>query len=137
MIKTLIIVLLIVVVVAVMEKKAKAKKLASVFSNRESLTIEAFYHRYYNLTDIPYSIVEGVIKILEEELDTDMSRLNVDDDFSQNLSFFWDYDSMANVEIICSLEEKFKIKILDKEAEETKTVNDIVNLVARKANHTV
>jgi acyl carrier protein len=62
-----------------------------------------------------------------------MSRLNLDDDFSQNLSFFWDYDSMANVEIICSLEEKFKIKILDKEAEETKTVNDIVNLVARKA----
>jgi acyl carrier protein len=114
------------------EKKAKAKKLATVFADRESLSIDEFYQRHYSATDIPYPIVIGVINILAEQLDTDMSRLCIDDDFSKNLSFFWDYDSMANVEIICALEKKFNIQILDAEAEQTKTVNDLVTLVSRK-----
>jgi len=130
----LIIALLIVVSVLNMraEKNAKAKKVATTFANREALSIEEFYQRYFNANDIPYFVVERVIKILAEYLDTDMSYLRAEDDFSENLNFFWDYDSMANVEIICALEKEFNIKILDKEAEETKTVNDIINLIVRK-----
>lgn len=110
MIITLIIVLLFVIagVLCVrVERRARAKKLANAFANREALSIVAFYHRYYNATDIPYPVVAGVVKILEEHLDADLSRLRVDDDFSKNLSFFWDYDSMADVEIVCALEKEF------------------------------
>ncbi len=71
-------------------------------------------------------------KILEDELDADLSRLSVEDDFSQNLSFFWAYDSMADVEIVTRLEEEFRIKITDAEAGRTHTVEDIVNLVWNK-----
>jgi acyl carrier protein len=39
---------------------------------------------------------------------------------------------MANIEIVYALEKEFNIKILDAEAEETTTINDIFNLVARK-----
>ncbi|MSP27654.1 MAG: acyl carrier protein [Methylococcales bacterium] len=114
------------------EKNAKAKKLATVFAGRESLSIDEFYQRYYGATDIPYSVVAGIINILAEQLDADMSRLSMNDDFSKNLNFFWDYDSMANVEIIYALEKEFNIKILDEEAEKTETVNDIINLVISK-----
>lgn len=114
------------------EKAAKAQKVATAFANREALSIDAFYHRYFKSAEIPYFVVAGVIKILAEYLDTDMSRLSAADDFSKNLSFFWDYDSMADVEIICALEKEFNIKILNEEAEKTTTVNDIVNLIARK-----
>ncbi|MDP3840822.1 MAG: hypothetical protein Q8Q54_18050 [Methylococcales bacterium] len=114
------------------ERKAKADKVATAFFDRESLSIDEFYQRYYNETDIPYSVVAGVIKILEEYLDADMSYLRGEDDFSNNINFFWDYDSMANTEIVCALEKEFNIKILDAEAEETTAVNDIFNLVARK-----
>jgi acyl carrier protein len=58
-----------------------------------------------------------------------MSRLSAEDDFSKNLNFFWQYDSMADVEIVVRLEKEFDIKITDVEAERTKTVEDLVNLV--------
>jgi acyl carrier protein len=61
-----------------------------------------------------------------------MSRLADNDDFSKNLSFFWDFDSMADVEIVCALEEKFGIKISDEEAEKAHTISEIVNLVYSK-----
>ena len=114
------------------EKKAKAKKLAAVFADREALSIDQFYQRYYSTTDIPKTVVASVITILAEQLDADMSRLNTEDDFSKNLRFFWDYDSMADVEIICALEKTFTIQIFNTEAEQTKTVHDLITLVARK-----
>jgi acyl carrier protein len=64
-----------------------------------------------------------------------MSCLHDEDDFSKNLNFFWEFDSLADVEIISALEKKFGVNITDEEAENAHTVNDIVNLVARKVNH--
>ncbi len=61
-----------------------------------------------------------------------MSRLRAEDDFSKNLSFFWDFDSMANVEIVLAIEEHFQIKIADPEAENTHTVSELVQLVSSK-----
>ena len=113
-------------------RSKKRKKIESTFSGRIGLTTEQFYNRFFKEQGVPFPIVEGVKKILSEQLDADMSRLIDEDDFSTNLSFFWDFDSMADVEIICALEKKFGIKITDNEAENTHTVKDIVNLVVRK-----
>lgn len=82
-------------------------------------------------------MVVGVGTILEEQLSADLSRLRDTDDLSKNLAFFWDFDSLADVEIVCALEERFGIKISDEEAERTKTVADIVHLVQTKLTNNV
>ena len=92
------------------ESCAKEKKVQETFADRESL----------------------IRKILEEQLDADMSRLRAEDDFSKNLSFFWDFDSMANVEIVLAIEKHFQIKIADPEAEKIHTVSELVRLVSNK-----
>lgn len=73
-------------------------------------------------------------EILEEVLDADLSRLTAEDDFSKNLNFFWQEDSLADVEMFEKIEEEFGIKIeqSDFEAIETTSVNNIVNIVWRK-----
>jgi acyl carrier protein len=77
-------------------------------------------------------VVSKVRKILEDELYADLSRLAAKDDFSKNLSFFWQFESVANVEIVVRIEEEFEISIADPEAEQTQTVEELVNLVWRK-----
>lgn len=111
------------------ESRARAKKIEALFAGRPALTPEHFYEAHYREAGIPFSVVDGIRAILEEQLDADMSRLRSSDDFSKNLSFFWDYDSMANVEILCAIEEKFAIRISDEEAEKLKTVDDIIHFV--------
>jgi acyl carrier protein len=115
-----------------LEPWQKRRKIESVFTGREPQTPEQFYDRYFKEQGIPFYIVVGVRSILEDKLSADLSRLADTDDFSKNLSFFWDFDSMAAVEIVCALEEKFGIKIADSEAEKTLTIYDIVKLVASK-----
>jgi acyl carrier protein len=114
------------------ESREKERKIQESFAGRESLTPEAFYDRYFLGLGIAPAVVVGIRKILEEQLGADMSRLRADDDFSKNLSFFWDFDSMANVEIVLAIEEHFQIKIADPEAENTRTVTDLVQLVSAK-----
>lgn len=114
------------------ESSRKARSVEAAFAGREPLLAKQFYERYFSEQGIAFDVVDGVRTILEQELDADMSRLTNTDDFSTNLSFFWDFDSMANVQIICALEKRFAIKIADEEAEATKTVGDIVALVNRK-----
>jgi acyl carrier protein len=81
---------------------------------------------------VPLYVAEGVRVVLEQQFSVDMSRLAEGDDFSKNLGFLWDFDSMADVEIVCALEEKFGIKISDREAQDCHTISDIVNLVSSK-----
>lgn len=114
------------------ESSRKAETAEATFAGRESLLPEQFYERYFRESGVSFDIVTGVRAILEEALEADLSRLANTDDFSKNLSFFWDFDSMADVEIICSLEKRFAISITDEEAESTKTVDDIIGLVHRK-----
>lgn len=114
------------------ERSKKNNLIESAFSGRAHLTTEDFYSRFFKTQGVPFHIVEGVRRILSEQLDADMSRLHDEDDFSKNLDFFWEFDSMADVEIICALEKEFGINITDEEAENTHTVKDIVLLVARK-----
>jgi acyl carrier protein len=118
------------------QARAKRKKIEKAFANRQTLDERAFYERYFESRGVPFFVVSRVRKILEDELDADLSRLSSEDDFSQNLSFFWDYDSMADVEIVARLEEEFRIKITDIEAAQSRTVEDIVNLVWNKLSPT-
>jgi acyl carrier protein len=120
------------VVVLRSESHQRNKKFEAVFSGREQLAIDQFYERYFKARGIPLHVVSGVRKILEEQLLADMSRLTDTDDFSKNLNFFFDFDSMVDVEIVCALEKEFGIEISDEEAINTKTINDIMQLVCRK-----
>jgi len=114
------------------EKRNAEIKYKSAFSGRKSISPETFYEKYFKEQKIPEHIVYGVKRILEEQLDTDLSKLEAEDDFSTNLNFFFALDSMADVEIVVALENEFKINIEDKETEKTHTVRDIVNLVWAK-----
>jgi acyl carrier protein len=120
------------VVVLRSESHQRNKKFEAVFSGREQLAIDQFYERYFKARGIPLHVVSGVRKILEEQLLADMSRLTDTDDFSKNLNFFFDFDSMVDVEIVCALEKEFGIEISDEEAINTKTINDMMQLVCRK-----
>jgi acyl carrier protein len=73
-----------------------------------------------------------VRRILEENLDTDMSRLAKHDDFTTNLKFLFTFDSLADVAIVQALEKEFRITIPDEEAIAMHTVNDIVVGVSRR-----
>lgn len=115
-----------------LEGRSKKKKIESVFAGRPQRTAADFYTSFFTESGIPEEIVSGVREVLEEILGADLSRINDSDDFSKNLAFFWDFDSMADVEIVCDLEERFSIKITDEEAVATHTVRDIVELVWRK-----
>ncbi|QKJ67505.1 hypothetical protein HQN60_12750 [Deefgea piscis] len=111
------------------ETSRRNKQIEKAFSGRESLTIEQFYSRYFQDKGIPFSIVAGVVKTLEEQLNADMSRIRPDDDFSKILEFFWAYDDMADVAIVVEFEKLFDIVISNDEAESTHTIADIVNLI--------
>jgi acyl carrier protein len=111
------------------EGRKKKRKLEEAFAEREPLAEHAFYEKYFRARGVPADIVLKVQRILGDELNADLSRLSAGDDFSRNLSFFWEYDSMADVEIVMRLEEEFGIKIADAEAERARTVEDIVDLV--------
>ena len=77
-------------------------------------------------------VAMGVRQVLEEVLSTDLSRLAADDDFTVNLKFFLESDSLADVEIITELEQKFGIKFTNEEAERMTTVASIVDGVWSK-----
>lgn len=112
--------------------RAKDRKLRAAFAGREPLGPDAFYERYFLDLGIAPEVASGVRQILEERLDADLSCLRAEDDFSQNLSFFWDFDSMADVEIVRAIEAHFRIEIADSEAQRAHTVADLVRLVSGK-----
>ena len=114
------------------EAAEKRQKIEEVFADRPQQSFSDFYTTFFKTSGVPEEVVVGVRKVLEEQLDADLTRLVDSDDFSKNLSFFWDFDSMADVEVVCALEQEFKIKISDKDAENSQTVKEIVELVWAK-----
>lgn len=108
------------------------EKIEAAFIDRQILSPTDFYTAFFMGSGVPEQVVIGVREVLENNLGADLSRLVDSDDFSKNLEFFWDFDSMADVEIVCELEERFSIKIKDDEAAAAQTVRDIVELVWRK-----
>ena len=86
------------------DDKDRSVEIDNIFDGRDSLSPEQFYKKYYSNKDVPDYIVVGIIKLLESELDTELSRLIPEDDFSKNLRYLFEFDSMADVAIIESIE---------------------------------
>lgn len=110
------------------------KQLEKAFGGRQELSERDFYERYFEARGIPFYVVKELRKILEEVLETDLARLSGEDDFSKNLNFFWQEDSLANIEIIERIEAEFDIKITSSDVDnaESASINGIVNLIWRK-----
>jgi acyl carrier protein len=118
------------------DDKNREAEINKIFEGRNKLTPDEFYEKYYSDKGIPKYIIIDILKLLEAELETDLSRLMPDDDFSKNLRYLFEFDSMADVEIIESIENKFSLNISDTEAESIKTINDLVFFVNNRVTCT-
>ena len=112
--------------------RARARKLADTFADREPLTALQFYERYYSASGIAPEVVLAIHQLLEQELDTALPYLQPEDNFTGNLRFLFELDSMADVALVLAIEQHFQIQIDDQEAEATHTVADLIQLVANK-----
>lgn len=104
----------------------KDAKVEAVFRGREPLDDRALWDRYFSEHGVAEGTVGRVRKVLSDVLQTDLTRIRDTDDFSKELAFFWDWDSLADVEAVQGLEAEFQITITDGEAEAMKTLRDIV-----------
>jgi acyl carrier protein len=114
------------------EQRQKQEKLDSVFAGREPLDDHQLWERYFRQNDVAPATVARIREIFSEILRVDFSRIRDTDDFSEELAFFWDFDSLADVELVEALEKQFDIRITDAEAEAMKTLRDIVLTVHEK-----
>ena len=105
------------------EKDAQAE---AVFSGREPLEDTQLWERYFRQYGVALSTVARVRGVLSVVLETDLSRIRDTDDFSKELAFFWEWDSMADVDAVVGLEKEFGIEISDPEAQAMKSLKDIV-----------
>jgi acyl carrier protein len=110
------------------------REIEKIFGGRQSLDERDFYEKYFAEKGVPFFVVKKIREILEEALDADLSRLAAEDDFLKNLNYFWEYDSMSDVEILEKIEEEFEIKLHETDFENLNslTVSDLVDLVWRK-----
>jgi len=111
------------------QKNTRAEE---VFRGREPLDDRTLWERFFSQYGVTEDTVMRVRKVLTTVLQTDLSRIRDTDDFSKELAFFWDWDSMADVEAVQGLEVEFGITISDADAEAMKTLKDIVTGVHEK-----
>lgn len=116
----------------ILDERRRRRKLEEAFAGRAPLDAQTFYEKYFRERGVPAFIVIQVRDILEEVFDADLRRISAADDFSANLNFLFQEDSMADVELVERLEEEFHIKISDAEVGRTRTVEDMVYLVWSK-----
>jgi acyl carrier protein len=114
------------------ERRQKQQKLEQVFAGREPLDDSQLWERYFRQHGVAPETVTKIRQIFSEMLEADLSRIRDTDDFSKELAFFWDFDSMAAVELVQALEDRFGITITDAEAVAMKTLRDIVLTVHDK-----
>jgi len=114
------------------ERKQKQQKLETVFVGREPLDDHQLWERYFRQYDVGPDTVAKIRQIFAKILEADLSRIRDSDDFSKELAFFWDFDSLAAVELVEAMEEQFDITITDAEAKTMKTLKEIVLTVHAK-----
>ena len=117
---------------ALLEKRARQKRLELAFLGRAARSDDQFHDEFFSAGGNSKEITVKVRQIMEEEFGADLSRLSPEDDLAGNLSILHEFDSLAAVELVTRLEEEFGIKIGDAEAEQTRTVADIIELVQSK-----
>ena len=109
------------------------KKYDMYIREREPLSDNEFYDPYFKEQGIPEEILTKVRQIFAENLGIEFtSRLKNSDDLSEELSFIWKFDSLADVEIIMALEEEFGIEIRDEEPANMRSIQDTVVYVWSK-----
>lgn len=101
------------------------------FSGRLVLSDEEFYQRFFAGSGIAPEVVAKVRQAYVELLPLDMHRLHPDDDFSRELQVVWDFDSMADVELVCELEKRFGISFPRDGVLEIVTMRQMVEFVDR------
>ena len=106
------------------------RRFNEALSGNPSLNSEEFYIRYFKDKGYPKELVLKVRNIFDEILDFDLSHISDTSDFSKELKFIWDYDSLAAVQIIQEIEKAFQISITDDEATQMNTMSDIVRIVS-------
>ncbi len=74
------------------------------------------------------NLEERVKKIIIEQLAVDMSEVNSDAKFVQDLGA----DSLDTVELVMALEEEFDIEIPDEDAEKIQKVQQAVDYITNK-----
>ncbi len=73
-------------------------------------------------------IQERIVKVICEQLDVEASQVTAEAHFIDDLGA----DSLDTVELVMAFEEEFDVEIPDDMAEQIKTVNDVIALVADK-----
>lgn len=69
-----------------------------------------------------------VIKLVVEQLDADSNSISLEDSFMDDLGA----DSLDTVELIMAFEEEFDIEIPDEDAENIRTVGDVIKYLEDK-----
>jgi len=69
-----------------------------------------------------------VIELIIEQLDADVEKISNDDSFMDDLGA----DSLDTVELIMAFEEEFDIEIPDEDAENIRTVGDVLEYLEDK-----
>jgi acyl carrier protein len=118
----------------IIANKKRKREIESVFEKRQELTERDFYETHFQNKGTLCFVVRKIRQILEEVFDADLLRLSSKDDFSKNLNFFWQEDSLADVEIIEQIEEEFNIKFYQADFEHLNslTVEQIVDCTWNK-----
>jgi acyl carrier protein len=114
------------------ESARKQKKLDQLFASREPLDDQQFWQLYFQSHGVAPETVAKIRRNFSEILEVDFCRIRDTDDFTKELAFFWDFDSLADVQLVHSLEDEFGITVSDAEAKEMKTLRGIVLIVHAK-----
>ena len=69
-----------------------------------------------------------IIKLIVEQLDADSNNISLEDSFMDDLGA----DSLDTVELIMAFEEEFDIEIPDEDAENIRTVGDVIKYLGDK-----
>ena len=73
---------------------------------------------------------DRIIKIIKEQLGVEESGVNFETRFIDDLGA----DSLDTVEILMAIEEEFGIEIPDEDAENAKTVGDVISYINKHLN---
>ena len=112
----------------------KQQHLDHVLAARDPLDDVQMWERCFKNKGVDFDTCTRVMRIISDVLEVDLPRVRARDDFTKELSFLWDLDSLADLKIMHALQEEFKITISDAEAEAMKTLRDIVVGVYGKIN---
>lgn len=118
------------------EQRRRKADIRAAFDGRTGLSADEFFAEHFSESPVPrdVAVADKLRSIFEFVADADLSLLRRHDRFSQEMKFIWDRDSMADVEIVSSVEREFHIKIPGPVLDEAKTFRDLGCIVWAKVN---